>query len=63
MAILKQDFTCAPNGAIVKTFKAGEEVTGIVAKWAREQGLLEPEKKADKKPQQNKARKGKIENK
>lgn len=38
--ILARDFTCAPDGYTVTTFKAGTEVTGRVAEWARQEGAL-----------------------
>lgn len=46
MAKLTQDFEAVPDGEIYpRVFKAGEEVTGDVAREARAAGMLAPEGK------------------
>lgn len=47
--ILLRDYRCAPSGAVVESFKAGQEVSGKVAEWAladgaaREVKIVEPQ--------------------
>lgn len=60
MPKLTKDLFAVPDGEIYPVmFKAGEEVTGGVARAAMKRGILEPEKR----PMNTKARKAAPENK
>lgn len=47
--VLLRDYRCAPSGAVVESFPAGQEVSGKVADWAladgaaREVKVVEPQ--------------------
>ena len=67
MPKLKRDYRCAPEGAVVDEFKAGDEVPGRVAEFARQDGALEGSRarkeKSHKPKRENKALKAEQEDK
>lgn len=67
MPKLKRNYRCAPDGAVVVEFKAGDEVTGKVAEFARQDGALDGrgarKEKSHKAKRENKALKAGQEDK